>query len=518
MHVKATANAVAPAKSVGDPCAYYETMLPQWERVRAACAGERAVVAYDKDKGLDVMNFTNLLIPFSPSMSPAQYAFYLSEAEWPGVTSVYSKILLGGLLRKSPKLTLPEEFPESEEAVQWLTNEFGQDGQSLAAFLDEAVYEELQTSRAWVFVDYPVGPEPTSRDEQRERKPFVILRKAEDVINWTVTNNKLSRVIVRTFKEVHRDEDSFHPDIVQVVHVHELFEDKYRVRVFEKRAAESDVSVRAGVRQSKVSQEVFELIHTSGDVMINGEPLDFIPAWSLNGSIDVQQPHLVNFVDKEVSLYNKTSRRNHLMYGAATYTPYICSDMEDSKFKEIVEQGLGTWLHLQKGDTADVLKPPTESLKDMEVAISNAYEELARLGIRMLAPETAQSGVALELRNAAQSAQLGTLNTKVSATLRAVISFMLRWRYDVDIVAEEIEFSMSEDFNPVPLGADWLRLITEWYEKGFMPRSTWVLIMKLNDILPPEYNDKEGVKEINNDSLLENRATGSKNKEEFDKM
>jgi hypothetical protein len=79
---------------------------------------------------------------------------------------------------------------------------------------------------------------------------------------------------------------------------------------------------------------------------------------------------------------------------------------------------------------------------------------------------------------------------------------MINWRYDLEIKSSDIKFSLSEDFNPAPLGADWLRLVTEWYENGLLPRSTWLQILKQNDIMPPDYNDEEGQQEINDSDLI----------------
>ena len=505
-------------KGVGDPCASYDSMKETWKKIRAACDGQDAVVDYDMNKGLDTTTFTNLLIPFGPSMGTSQYKFLLSEAEWPGVTSVYLRVLLGGLLRKLPKLELPESFPKKEEATDWIQHMFGEDGCSLAAFLDSAVFEELQTSRAWIHVDHAVVEDDDEDALLEGPRPFARFYKAEDIINWKITDNRLSRVIIRGIEE-REVEGEFHPRLVQVVYVHEVVNGKYQVRKFVKRADESEVQVVAGQRQNKTQTEAFiEEPDELRVVLINGEPIDFLPLWPLNGSARISQPPLTAFVHKEISLYNKTTRRNHLMYTAATYTPVISSDMGDDEFQNIVDSGLGTWIHLQKGDTATVLQTPTEALEDMEKSIAQAYDELARLGVRMLAPESAQSGVALELRNAAQSAQLGTLNTKISSTLRAIIAFMLNWRYETELTASEIDFSLSEDFNPVPLGADWLRLVTEWYEKGFLPRSSWLQIMKLNDILPPDYDDIEGVEEINKDELVMDRLVQDKAATSFDQM
>lgn len=501
------ANAAKQAKTVADPCAAYESISPLWKRSRAACSGERFVKEFDSfiDRG----GFKNILIPFSPTMTDVQYNFYKSEAEWPGITRQYAKILVGGLLRKKPQLQLPEGVPA--DARDWILNQFAKDNGSLSSFLDEAIWEEMQTSRAWVFVDYPSVPDRDNltREEVLAIKPYPLLYKSEAIINWTVKTDpvtgahKLSRVIVRGFEEVFTEDNEFHPDQVDTIWVHELDQEGfYQIRKFQKAVGTSNVPVINGQKQVSTSSDVFEVKEVITDIEANGERLTVIPAWPLNGNIESEEPILMPIIDKEIALYNKMSRRNHLLYGAATYTPVLSTNMDEDRFGEIVESGLGTWIRLDQGDTADVLKTPTEALQDMDRAISAGLEEMAKLGIRMLTPETAQSGIALELRNAAQTSQLGTLNMKISAQLADIICFMLNWRYDLELKPSDIKFSLSEDFNPAPLGADWLRLVTEWYENGLIPRSVWLQIIKINDIIPSDYDDDEGSKEITEDENI----------------
>jgi len=173
--------------------------------------------------------------------------------------------------------------------------------------------------------------------------------------------------------------------------------------------------------------------------------------------------------------------------------------MDDEEFAAVVEAGLGSWLKLPSGSTATVLETPTAALSDMDTAIAAGIEEMAKLGIRMLTPETEQSGVALELRNASQTAQLGALNNKVSHTMKQVIAFMINWRYGYDLKAADIKFALSTDFQPLPLGEGWLRLATEWLQQGLISRSTWLALLKHNDIIAPDYNDDEGKMEIEED-------------------
>jgi hypothetical protein len=499
--------AQASVKTVADPNASYESLKPLWNKSRAVCSGERFVK--DFDSTIDTIRFSNLLIPFSPSMSQQQYDFYKSEAELPGITAQFSKMLVGGLLRKKPTLTLPEDVPA--EAQDWIMNQFGKDDSSLSSFLDAALWEEVQTSRAWVIVDYPKveNAENLTKDELAKFKPYPILHQAETVINWRVRSDKygktiLDRVIIRGYVEEF-EENEFHPTFKDAVWVHELNENGiYQIRKYVRKDKETNIPIIAGQQQLNPSVKkitAFELTETVVPIA-NNKNLESIPAWPLNGSIDAIEPMLSPIIDKEIALYNKISRRNHLLYGASTYTPIIMSDMTDEDFDEIVNGGLGTWVRLRQGDDAKVLETPTEALADMDRAIAAGIEEMAKLGIRMLTPESAQSGVALEIRNAAQTAQLGTLNNKISATMTQIICFMINWKFDKQYTPSQIDFSLSADFNPIPLGADWLRLATEWYKEGLIPRSVWLFMLKQNDMISPDYDDEEGKGEINGDTLL----------------
>jgi len=500
-------SAADQTKTVADPSDAYRSLVYVWLKSRAVCNGEQFVK--DFDSIIDTVNFTNLLIPFSPSMSQLQYNFYKAEAELPGITAQFSKTLVGGLLRKQPTLKLPDDV--EKDAAKWLMHEFGKDDSAMSAFLDAALWEEVQTSRAWIFVDYPRIDEEMSIEDRKAIKPYPVLHRAENIINTrtrTDPNGRtvLDRVIVKGYQQRYDDDIyEFHPKYVETVWVHELTPDgKYQVRVFELEDSREAVGVQGGhTIVNNAKRPVFKLIDTI-PVIINDKPVMVIPAWPLNGSVDGTIPLLTPIIDKEIALYNKISRRNHLMYGAATYTPVICSSMDDAKFDQIVSGGLGSWILLPNPeDKADVLKTPTDALQDMEKAIASGYEEIAKLGVRMLAPEHGdQSGVALEIRNAAQTAQLGSLNLKVSNTMRQVICFMLNWYYDIELKAADIDFELSSDFNPMPHGADWLRLATEWYQQGLIPRTIWLLILKQNDLLPPDYDDDEGQIEISKDESI----------------
>jgi len=474
-------------KKVDDPHPAYVAMELVWQRNKALLEGEDAVKKFDSH--IDTVNFTNMLLPFSTKMKQNQFDFYRAEAELPGVVSQFSATLINGLLRKPPSVTLPTTVPP--EATDWLLNSFGRDDTPLAAFLAESLSEEMPTNRAWVYIDRPAvrDVEEFTKEQLTALKPFPVLWKAADIINWRYGTSDtgavmLTMVILR--QEIERfAEGAFHPTLVPTLFVHELTAAGYQIRTFEKDGEGEYLEVGAP--------------HIP---LMNDLPLEFIPAWPLNGSIGISPVLLTPFITKEIALYNKISRRNHTLYGAATYTPYIKTDMGEDEFAAAIAGGLGDWMKLGQKDEPGILETPFKALESMEKSIESSLAEMAKLGIRMLSPETAQSGVALELRNATQVAQLGALSGKVVSIMRQIIAFMVNWRYGTDITDTDVNLELAEDFSNMPLGVEWLRLVTEWYETKLIPRSLWLTIAKKNDIIPPDYLDEEGQKEVTDDDFL----------------
>jgi len=516
-----TNTATNNSKAVGDPNARYESLKPLWRTARGILNGQNHVK--ELDATLDAHSFTNILLPFSPSMTAEQYSFYKAEAELPGLTAQYIKVLVGGMLRKVPEITLPEDVPEG--TMDWLKNTFTSHDNSMLSFLDEALSEELQTSRAWVMVDYPTVPnmDLLSLEERKKLAPYPVLLKAESVINWRTGAHPLTgshcllAIVIRTFEQHYRT-NPLHPDYVDTTYVHRLNEqgnyvvDKYELDStaenvhFINGVEQQDYQVTGGMHSAnRGSKSKWKLITTFNNILANNKPLDYIPALPLNGNIHGEEPVLMPLIDREVSLYNKVSRRNHLLLGAATYTPVIMSDMTDDSFEDVVSAGLGSWIKLGQGDEIKALETPSAALRDMETVIQNTVNEMARLGIRMMAAETGggrDSGVALEIRNAGQSALLASISTKVSQQMRKVLCWMINWKYDTDYKIEDIKFDLTPDLNPAPIGADWLRLVTEWYQTGLIPRSTFLDIAKANDIIDSDYDDVKGQEEIGKDDLV----------------
>jgi hypothetical protein len=152
MSIKYTNSSVVKStqtkKGPGYPNDEYLSQVNEWKRNRAVIQGPSYTKDYDTVPSSD-----NLLLPFNPTMTQSQYDFYKAEAEVPGVTSEFSKMIIGGLLRKQPLLEI-DNAPEGAKA--WILDDIAGDNSNLLSFLGSALWEELQTSRAWIQIDYPM--------------------------------------------------------------------------------------------------------------------------------------------------------------------------------------------------------------------------------------------------------------------------------------------------------------------------------------------------------------------------
>ena len=175
--------------TVGSPRAEYTSSQGEWLKNRAVIQGQAYVKDYDGRPSVT----QNLLLPFNASMTQDQYDQYKAEAELPGVSSQYAKMLTGGLLRKTPMIEITDNRINSEEMKDWLLNRFGKGNESMISFLDAALWEEMQTSRAWVQIDYPVVDlNNLSPEDRRKVCPFPVLWKAESIINWSTDINPIT--------------------------------------------------------------------------------------------------------------------------------------------------------------------------------------------------------------------------------------------------------------------------------------------------------------------------------------
>jgi len=297
-------------RSVADPSHSYHSLHPLWKKARAILQGQSNTKAHDEYLEAE---YKNLLLPFSPSMSQAQYDFYRSEAELPGLTTQYCKTLINALLRKKSHLIVPESLPEGTK--EWIENNFTLDGKSLFNFLDAALWEELQTSRCWVYVDRPNLTEEQfdslSQEERATIAPYPVIIKAENVINVQTSIHPVTRVktltrwVTRYISEKYDEGNPWHPNYVDTVADHYLDSSGRLVIDYYHQAGDgnyNDIKILNGETRQEYKDGIgassFEKVDTAMPTMF-GERLARIPAWPLNGHYEPIEPMLTPLIDRK---------------------------------------------------------------------------------------------------------------------------------------------------------------------------------------------------------------------------
>ena len=490
-------------KTVATPNEEHAAMRFIWERLRAIVAGEAAVKNYDyylRRFGTVVSSsyrenlgapynqsgFTsqrqlqqqfrgygqNLLIPFSPNMSVDRYDFYRSEARFLGFTGDFVKSSIGAMLRKEPELEFPDGVPEG--ALDWIRNEFTSDKKPLISFLDDAIFDHIVTGNTWIWVDYW----EEEIDGELVGRPIPTFLMGESVINWRVGDHPISgkeqllMLVVKT-SESSLGENEFHDDYKDVVRVHDIDEKgHYRLRRFE---------------QTDSGAWEPTLLETPN---FAGKPLMMIPVFPLSGSAGLSTPFIQNFADAEVGHYNANSRRNHLLYGSASYTPVVSADLTEEDTKAIEDAGIGGIWFLPKEASATALSTPTDALKDLEKAIETEKDNMAKLGSRALAREvgTRESGTALDIRNSTASATLASASRRLASNIRQVITFMVNWQYKLEIDDNDVKFTLSTNFVRNSAGEGAVMTAFEFWKAGIISKETLTRVAADNDFLPADFD------------------------------
>ena len=487
--------------------ARYEELVPVWEKMEAVLSGEAAAKGYDKDLRRDN---TNLLVPFSVNMERDQWALYLHEAELPGIAEQFARTVRGGMLRKPVVIEPADDSPNTLEP--WLRTRPGAGGEDLLAFLTAALWEEIKTSRAWIYVNHP-GMNGVEEPDGGPPAPYMELVKARELLDWRTgmhPNTGQNALLSATVSKVVRIENdgSGNPQFVDRVWVHDLdAEGYYRLRIYEKRRSRTIDAMDPNRRRrnSFVYQILdfgsYDLVDEQTNITdADGARLREIPLFPLNGLYDPLQPVFETFCNREIHLYNKQSRKNHLLYGTATYTLVAKTD-DDDVISRLQSAGLGSILQIGQNDDLDPLQIDPTALDAWASEIEAVIGQLAKMGVRMLAKEMDESGVAIELRNAGQTSQLAALSRAISQMLQRIFTFMAAWRYGSEVGT--VKASLSPDLTSSGLGADEMRLVTEWYMAGAVKRETWISMAKANDFLPADYDDSDAAEKITADAVLQ---------------
>ncbi|WBM40030.1 DUF4055 domain-containing protein [Alcaligenes faecalis] len=373
----------------------YISFAPSWELMRDAVAGEDDIKAKG-DKYLPMKTGTTAIE--DPVAKDRVYDLYKTRAEFPEVTAPTIRGAVGIMLAKPAKVELPESMEHLRERATL-------DGLTLDALHRRMGMEIMTTGR------YGLLPGLTE-----DGIPYLSGYVAESIINWDSTGGVPDYVVLDESGPV-RDRET--GEWKQVTRLREClaYDGVYRARVWEK--------VNGGWQAG----EEISASTPRGAVL---DTLPFVFAGSLDLTPEPDDVPLYGLAKLAVRIYRLDADFSFSLHMTSEPTP-VAIGFDDPA--SAIEQGLAPktlgssvlWILPQGGD-AKYLEFTGPGLEKQANAIQEALARAAQFGAQVLqSGQSAESGEALKLRAASQTATLTSIAQTSAAGLERALRNIAKW-------------------------------------------------------------------------------------------
>jgi hypothetical protein len=435
----------------------YDKWLPLWKKCRDAIEGQEWV-----HEGGETY------LPNPAQWNPELYNAYKLRATYFNACGRTLDGMTGLIFRKQPEVIYPT-------ALEPIANDIDMAGSDLMAFAEQLVDELGRVSRVGILIDYPstqtVGL--TVADAQAlGLRPYATIYKTESILDWRFEriNNKqmLSMVKLKECKEVQTGE--FEYKTKDMIRVLDLFEGRYRVRVYEKGEA------KQGKDEWVLISEIFPLM--------NNAPIREIPFIfdSINGlDSDVKKPLLLDLVNMNLSHYRLMADYKHGLLFTGLPTPVFWGAQleKDDKINLGSTEAL---VFASPEGHCEYLEFQGQGLSALKEAIATEVELMSALGSRMLSPEkrAIESAEAASIHRSAENAVLASLAHSASSALTKTLQWLALWARANE---KEVSVTLNTDFMPKEMDSNMFRELTNAYLTGAISYTEYFYKLKEGEVI-----------------------------------
>jgi len=395
----------------------YTAMSEMWELGADSFHGEAAI----KDKTTTYLPATSGMIndgfgKSSESLGQKSYQAYLIRSYYPDIYAEAVESAVGVMHRKPAVIELP---PRMESLLDVATN----DGEDLQLLLRRINAMQLTEGR--------LGLLGTLEERNGQVLPKLIVHNALSVFNWDDTLNEDKSHDVR-FIEINESD--------YVMTNSYSWEWKNKVRVLAKINAEGrivtfdgDGNLEPGVygyailddTNSELSTAVFEPISQKGQTS-ETIPFTFINSKDLSCTPD--KPPLDGLARLALAIYRGEAdyRQNLFMQGQDTLVRIGFVGDTDEDGNEI-RTGAGAAIDVPANGDAKYIGVDGSGLSEQREALKSDYEKAEKKTAKLMASGGNESGEALKVRVAAQTATLPQIAETGAAGLEKVLRDLAVW-------------------------------------------------------------------------------------------
>jgi hypothetical protein len=442
----------------------YEANKPRWARCRVAIEGQDAVHAAGAT-----------YLPRLKGQNEDEYKAYKERAQFYNATGRTLDGMTGLIFRKTPVVEVPS-------GMEIYTADVDKAGTPLLSFAEAVADELIAVGRIGVLVDYPTSEtkQVTVADaEAQGLRPYASIYPAESILSWLVgSHRKLLRVVLKECSSAIDATDEFKQVVKEQYRVLDLFDGRYRVRLYEK-ADGKDVQI-------------------GGDLypLMNGKAMTEIPFFicGTNGmGPQVQKPPMNDLVNVNMSHYKSTADYEHGLHFTGLPTPVITGynpEVKEDGSKAVIALGSSECLIFpDKEAKAFFLEFTGLGLTQIKDALKSKEEQMASLGARMLAPEkrAVESAETASIHRSGENSVLASIANSASMLLTQVMKLIAEWAN----VSGDVKITLNTDFLPNGMTAQELTALLKCVQSGKMSDETFYWNLQQGELVPDNLTFEE---------------------------
>lgn len=433
---------------------HYKHWASTWAKCRDSIAGQEAVHAGKET-----------YLPRLGNQKDDEYKAYLLRTLYFNASGRTVDGMTGMLFRKAPVFTYPA-------ALEAIVQDVDMAGTALIAFAEELAEEICKVGRVGVLVDYPqvqtVGM-TLGQAQSAGLRPYATIYKTEAIIDWRYEriNNQQKLSMVKLKERVEVRESEFEYKYIDQIRVLDLFDGRYRVRLFQKDNTD----------WNQVGEDAFPLM--------NNAPLREIPFLiaTPNGSHEVCKPPLLDLVNVNLSHYRSTADYEHGLHFTGLPTPVFWG-AQIAEGDSITIGSANALAYPDPNGHAEYLEFQGAGLTNLRDALKDKVEMMAALGSKILAPEkrAAEAAETAQIHRQSENAILASLAYSISGTLTKMLQWLAEWSR----AGGEVKAEINTDFAPVSMDAQTLRELTNAYLAGAISFETYFWNLQQGEVIKPE--------------------------------
>jgi hypothetical protein len=455
----------------------YTSFSPKWKRCRDVIAGQ------------DAMHKAGpLYLPKLKDEEDRDYKARVARSDFFNGTWRTIDALSGMAFRKSPTVDVPS-------GVESHLDDINMAGMPMHSMAKETVEEVLSVGRFGILVDHPALPENVTTlsiaaAEKLGMRPTLQAYPTESIRNWKYAriNNAwvLTMVVLGETEAVAKDE------------FEDTLEDRYRVL---------DLAISAVEAQGYVYRQRVFMVNAKGeDVLLSefvplmdGRPLDYIPFAIIGAggrSDAIDEPPLIDLVDKNVAHYQVNSDYRHGLHFTGLPTPYVAgyTNPNPEKPEKFYIGSTTAWTFTDPNAKVGFLEFTGQGLEAIEKALDRIERQMAMLGARMIADEGKQAETlgATQIKRAGENSVLSKIVEGVSEALEWVLGIFAQWAGQKG----EITYQISREFLPTMMDAQTLTALVGAVQSGNLSKQEFFDLLQRGDVIDGEKTYEEHQEEI----------------------